>query len=137
MVTSRASDDVESLRSLNIQVTEWERVGVAGGAELAKILAERFLFRRGDGTVTDGAGHLASLGASGNLNRELVARVVQVQVLDRQAIVEAHVYLDGDRGGKPVKGWFRNLRIWEKQPDDQWRCVFWFNRPLVVQSAPP
>ena len=130
MVDSRAKDDVGALGSRNAQLTELERLGVDGKARLEALLADPFSFRRGDGSVTDRAGFLGGVGAEGNTSRELFAEVVQIQVLDRQAFVEAHVYLDGERGGKPVRGWFRNLRLWEKQADDEWRCVFWFNRPL-------
>jgi hypothetical protein len=48
------------------------------------------------------------------------------------------VFLDGIRDGKPVKGWFRNLRVWERSiptkssaTGNMLACVFWFNKPLT------
>jgi hypothetical protein len=51
-------------------------------------------------------------------------------------LIEEFVFLDGLRGGKAVKGWFRNLRVWEMQPDGRWRCVFWFNKPFSSEMRP-
>jgi hypothetical protein len=124
------SDDVESLRCINLQLTEWERLGTGGRPKIEGVLDSQFCFRRGNGTVVDKQGYLRSLDDPGNSNDELSARVVQIQLWDMQALVEAHVYLDGTRGGQRVKGLFRNLRVWEKQPDDRWLCVFWYNRAI-------
>lgn len=123
-------DDTEALRSLNLKLTDWERSGGATLDEVENALDARFQFRAGDGTVTDRKGYFAGLTDPGNQTSELVANVARIQVLNTQAIVEVFVYLDGVRRNRPGKGWYRNLRLWEKQKDDKWRCVFWFNKPL-------
>lgn len=123
-------DDTEVVRALNLQLTEWELAGGATQEEIARVLDADFVFRRGDGSVTDRDGFVAGLTDAGNQTHELVANVAQIWVLNTQAVVEVFVYLDGARRGQPVQGWFRNLRLWEKQADGLWRCVFWFNKPL-------
>jgi ketosteroid isomerase-like protein len=124
-------DDVEYLRQINTQLGEWELQGPQATREqVAAVLDERFWFRRAKGGMVDRDGFLTGLADPQNRSSELVSRVGQIQVLGEQAFVEVFVFLDGERGGKAVKGWFRNLRVWEKQPDGQWRCVFWFNKPL-------
>jgi len=127
---SALADDVERLRSLNLQLADWERAGATARNNVSEVLASGFLFRRASGTVVDRDGFLDGLADAGNRNDELVANVVQIQVFDKQAFVEVYVYLDGARAGKPVQGWFRNLRLWERQADNRWLCVFWFNKPL-------
>jgi ketosteroid isomerase-like protein len=99
--------------------------------DVAAVLNERFLFRRAKGGTVDRDEFIAGFVDEVNRSGELVSRVGQIQVLGEQAFVEMFVFLDGLRGGKAVNGWFRNLRVWEKQSDGQWRCVFWFNKPLV------
>jgi len=125
-------DDVEFLRQINVQLGEWERQGPhASREQVAAVLDERFWFRRAKGGTVDRDGFLAGLADPRNRSDELAAHVGQIQVLGEQAFVEVFVFLEGLRGGNAVKGWFRNLRVWEKQSDGQWRCVFWFNKPFV------
>ena len=45
-------------------------------------------------------------------------------------MAEVVVTLAGARGGRPVEGNFRNLRMFERQPDG-WRCVMWFNKRIT------
>jgi ketosteroid isomerase-like protein len=131
MTKERLVDDTEDLRRINLQLADWELQGPdASRDEVAAVLDERFLIRRAKGTV-DRDGFLAGLADPQNRSDELVARIGQIQVLGEQAFVEVFVFLDGLRGGNAVKGWFRNLRVWEKQSDGCWRCVFWFNKPLT------
>jgi ketosteroid isomerase-like protein len=123
--------DIENLRRMNLQLGEWELQGPhAPRDKVAALLDERFLFRRAKGDV-DREGFLAGLADPRNRSDELVARIGQIQVVGEQAFVEAFVFLNGLRGGDAVKGWYRNLRVWEKQSDGCWRCVFWFNKPLT------
>lgn len=123
-------DDVEHLRTLNLKLADWERTGAAARQAASEVLDARFSFRRGDGSIADRDGFLDGLADPKNTSAELVANVVRIELLGPQAFVEVHVFLDGTRAGKPVRGWFRNLRLWEKQQDGQWRCVFWFNKAL-------
>lgn len=124
-------DDVEYLRQINVQLGEWELQGPHVSREqVAAVLDERFLFRRAKGGTADRNGFLTGLIDDKNRSDEIVTRVGQIQVLGEQAFVEVFVFLDGLRDGTAVKGWFRNLRVWEKQSDGKWRCVFWFNKPL-------
>jgi len=130
MTEQRLVDDIENLRQINLQLADWELQGPhAPRDKVAAVLDERFLFRRVKGNV-DRDGFLAGLVDPKNRSDELVARIGQIQVFGQQAFVEVFVFLDGVRGGDPVKGWFRNLRVWEKLSDGCWRCVFWFNKPL-------
>ena len=123
--------DVETLRGINLQLADWELQGVhAPRDQVAAVLDERFLFRGAKGDVNRD-GFLASLADPANQSHELVARIGQIQVLGDQAFVEVFVFLDGLRRGIAVKRWYRNIRIWEKQSDGSWRCVFWFNKPLA------
>jgi ketosteroid isomerase-like protein len=123
--------DIEALRQINLQLADWELQGAtAPRDQVAAVLDERLLFRRAKRDV-DRDGFLAGLADPANQSRQLEARIVQIQVLGDQAFVEVFVFLDGLRGGNPVKGWFRNIRVWEKQSDGCWRCVFWFNKQLV------
>jgi ketosteroid isomerase-like protein len=132
MTEQRLVDDIEYLRRINVQLADWELQGPhASRDEVAAVLDERFLFRRAKGGTVDRDDFVAGLADKQNRSDELVARVGQIQILGEQAFVEVFVFLDGLRGGNAVKGWFRNLRVWEKQSDGQWRCVFWFNKPLV------
>jgi hypothetical protein len=123
-------DDVENLRQLNLDLTEWERNRGVVREVATAVIDERFCFRRGDGSITDRDGFLKGLADPDNRTDELVAHVVRIDVMDLQAFVEVHVFLDGTRGGKDVRGWFRNLRLWEKQKDGKWHCVLWFNKGL-------
>jgi ketosteroid isomerase-like protein len=100
--------------------------------EITAVLDKRFLFRRAKGRTVGRNKFLDGLADKKNHTSKLVARLGQIQVLDAQAFVEVFVFLDGLRDGKAVKGWFRNLRVWEKQSDGHWRCVFWFNKPLAA-----
>jgi ketosteroid isomerase-like protein len=129
-ISNQLVKDTKALRSLNLLFADWERAGGAQKDDVENAIDARFKFRRGNGTVTDRKGFAAGLRDPGNQTRELVANIVRIEVLNDQAIVEVYVYLDGKRRGKAVKGWFRNLRLWEKQKDGRWRCVFWFNKPL-------
>jgi ketosteroid isomerase-like protein len=123
--------DIETLRRINLQLVDWELQGpTAPRDQVAAVLDERFLFRRAKRN-DDRDGFLTGLANPKNQSRELEARIGQIQVLGDQAFVEVFVFLDGLRDGSPVKGWFRNIRVWEKQSDGCWRCVFWFNKQLV------
>jgi hypothetical protein len=120
---------VQELLELNLMMGERERLGVDGRSFLDSRLDERFCFRRGDGSTVDKQEFLGGLEDPGNRSDVLRTDVRQIQVLDDQAFVEAWVYLKGTRGGKPVEGTFRNLRLFERAADG-WRCVMWFNKPL-------
>jgi ketosteroid isomerase-like protein len=137
MASAGRQDDVLSLHAINVQLTDWERIGASARPSVAAVLDAQFLFRRGNGTVVGKEEYLATIGQPTDRNDELWTRITQIQVWGRQALVEAHVYLDGSRGGQQVKGWFRNVRVWEKQQDDQWRCVFWFNRLIDSGKIAP
>jgi ketosteroid isomerase-like protein len=119
------------LRRLNIELTEQERRGVDAVAWFEGVLDDRLVFRRGNGTVVDKDGFLEGLKDPGNTNEVLTTEIRQVQMLGDQAFVEAEVRLKGTRGGKPVDGTFRNLRLFERQADG-WRCVMWFNKPTAI-----
>jgi len=135
MTTEQPVDDIEALREVNLLLGEWELQGAhAPRDEVAKVLDERFLFRRAKGNA-DREGFLAGLVDPQNRTDKLVARVNQIQVFGEQAFVEVFVFLDGLRGGNALKGWYRNLRVWEKQADGKWRCVFWFNKQLTDPVA--
>jgi ketosteroid isomerase-like protein len=130
MTDQRLVDDIETLHQINLQLADWELQGPqAPRDKVEAVLDDRFLFRRAKGNV-DRDGFLAGLADPKNRTDELVARIGQIQVFGEQAFVEAFVFLDGLRNGDAVKGWYRNLRVWEKQSDAVWRCVFWFNKPL-------
>ena len=132
MIEQPLVGDIEYLRTVNLQLADWELQGPhASRDEVAAVLDEQFRFRRAKGGAVDRDGFLDGLTDGKNRSDELVARIVQIQVFGEQAFVEVFVYLNGLRGGNAVNGWFRNLRIWEKQADGQWRCVFWFNKPLA------
>lgn len=132
MIEQPPVNDVEYLRVVNLQLADWEKQGPqASRDEVAAVLDEHFLFRRAKGSPVSRDGFLSGLTDPTNRSDELVARIGQIQVFGEQAFVEVFVFLDGLRGGKAVKGWFRNLRVWEKQADGRWRCVFWFNKPLA------
>jgi ketosteroid isomerase-like protein len=137
MASTDRQDDFHSLHAINVQMTDWERLGVSATANLAAVLDAQFLFRRGNGTVVGKEEYLASIGLPTDRNDELWTRITQIQIWGRQALVEAHVYLDGTRGGKQVKGSFRNVRVWEKQENEQWRCVFWFNHLIGPERTAP
>lgn len=123
-------DDVEQLRTRNLQLADWERAGSVARETALDVLDARFLFRRGTGSVVERDKFIDGLTDPKNTSTELVANVVRIDVMGAQAFVEVHVFLDGTRDGNAVRGWFRNLRLWEKQSDGQWRCVFWFNKAL-------
>jgi len=132
MIEQPLVDDIEYLRTVNLQLADWELQGPhASRDEVAEVLDEQFRFRRAKGGTVDRNGFLDDLTDGKNRSDELVARIGQIQVFGEQAFVEVFVYLNGLRGGNVVNGWFRNLRIWEKQADGQWHCVFWFNKPLA------
>ena len=134
MIQQPLVDDIEYLRVVNLQLAEWEKQGArASRDEVTAALDEHFLFRRAKegSSPVNRDGFLNGLSDPANRSNELVARIGQIQVFGQQAFVEVFVFLDGLRGGNAVKGWFRNLRVWEKQTDGRWRCVFWFNKPLA------
>ena len=122
-----SSSDIEELERINDRMTAEERRGADGAAFFETALDEHLAFRRGDGSVTDKAGFLAGLADPGNTNEELTSETRQLLVFEDQAMAEVVVSLVGKRGGKSVAGSFRNLRLFERQPDG-WRCVMWFNK---------
>jgi hypothetical protein len=121
--------DAQKLLQLNLEMGERERVGAGSGAFFGELLDANFCFRRGTGTTVDKQGYLDGLADPGNRSDVLRTDVRQIHVLGDQAFVEAWVYLEGTRGGKPVIGTFRNLRLFERAADG-WRCVMWFNKPV-------
>jgi|SRR5882672_3775817 len=130
MIEQPLVHDIETLRRINLELADWELQGPdAPRDEVTAVLDERLLFRRAKGDV-DRDGFLTGLANPTNRSNELVARIGQIQVFGDQAFVEVFVFLDGLRDGNAVKGWYRNLRVWEKQSDGCWRCAFWFNKPL-------
>ena len=114
-------------------MTEEERRGADGAPFFEATLDARLAFRRGDGTVTDKVGFLAGLEDPGNTNEALTSETRQLLVFEDQAMAEVVVALVGTRGGKPVEGSFRNLRLFERQPDG-WRCVMWFNKRVTQRD---
>jgi ketosteroid isomerase-like protein len=123
------ADDEQKLLRLNLEMGEQELTGAASVAFFDELLDANFWFRRGNGSTVDKQGFLDGLADPGNRSDVLTTDVRQVQVLGDQAFVEAWVELEGTRGGKPVVGTFRNLRLFERA-GDTWRCVMWFNKKV-------
>lgn len=114
---------------INEELTEHERRGAAGVPFFQELLDDSLCFRRGDGSTMSKDEFLTALADPGNVSEILTTTIQQVQILDDQAFVEAWVYLRGERGGRPVDGTFRNLRLFEHR-EARWRLVMWFNKPL-------
>ena len=126
----QSSPDVAELARINLEMADHERSGAAGAAYFDDLLDANLCFRRGDGSITDKAGFLAGLADPGNTSETLTADTWRLLVSDDQAFAEVHVRLVGQRGGKPIDGTFRNLRLFERQ-GDTWRCVMWFNKRIA------
>jgi hypothetical protein len=117
------------LAKLNRELTKEEKRGADGSEFFRQLLDERLVLIRADGSTVDKDGFLAGLADAKNVSEVLTTQIRQVSVMADQAFVEALVRLKGIRGGKPVDGSFRNLRLFERH-DDGWRCVMWFNKRL-------
>jgi ketosteroid isomerase-like protein len=131
---SPQASDLARLLTLNLDLGEHERRGPDGAAFFERVLDDKLCFRRISGATIGKDEFLAGLADPQNTSEVLTTKVRQVQVLDDQAFVEAWVYLRGTRGGDPVDGWTRNLRLFE-QKDGDWRCVMWFNKKLPEPPA--
>ena len=132
MIEQPFVDDIEYLRTVNLQLADWELQGPrASRDEVAAVLDEQFRFRRAKGGAVDRDGFLDGLTDGKNRSRRTAGRASgKFRSSGSKRLSRCSVYLNGLRGGNVVNAWFRNLRIWEKQADGRWRCVFWFNKPL-------
>jgi hypothetical protein len=138
MATTRKStpEDLAALAALNVRFGEEEEKGASGREFFEGVLAARFYFRRGDGSVDTRDAFLKGLGDPDNSTDLLTTEIVQVQLLGKQAFVEALVRFKGKRRGKKAAGVFRNLRLFERQPEG-WRCVMWFNKKVGELESEP
>jgi Domain of unknown function (DUF4440) len=126
-------DKVELAR-LNHELVDAERRGAGGVEFFERLLDERCVVRRGDGTLVDRSCFIEALGDPRNSSDELTTEICQVQVFGDQAFVEALVRLRGRRRGNEVDGTFRNLRFFERR-DGEWRLVMWFNKRLPASES--
>ena len=100
---------------------------------LRSILSEALRFRRANGTIVDKPIFLDDLTKPGNTTDELTSDQIHVQFCEENlAIVTLVVQITGNRCGRDVKGEFRNVRIFRKEPDKQipWQLHFWFNERI-------
>lgn len=131
----------EELKQVNIKIGEAEKRRERGDVEfLYRVLDEKLLFRRGDGTVVGKEQYLAALVSPYNTYERLDINPddVQVMAFEETAVVSLLITAKGIRRtatgeDKEFSGVFRNTRIFLKgkmeagRHQEEWQCVVWFN----------
>lgn len=118
-------DAVAELTSLNATFATAEREGDV--AFFRRHLADGLRFRRASGKVVDKDTFLKDLRAAGNTNEILDASDIEVLPYGEDlAVVSVRIRFKGTRGGMPVDGVFRNIRVFVRA-GGVWTCAVWFN----------
>jgi len=92
------------------------------------LLADKFIFRRGDGSVVDKPAYLGALIDPENTYSSLEQEVLSVQVYEFIAIANVHIRASGRRKGNDFGGTFRNIRVFVRDATQQ-------SGPAFVQDA--
>lgn len=114
------SGDVETLRSINIEIGNAETKGDAAQAD--RYLAPKLAFRRADGKTFDGRAEFLSKVAA---SPERETEIETVSVYGNRAIVTCIVTLKTDLGEKK----FHNIRLFVRH-ESKWRLLGWANEPM-------
>jgi len=102
------------------------------------LLADKFIFRRGDGSVVDKPAYLGALIDPENTYSSLEQEIVSVQVYEFIAVANVHIRASGRRKGNDFGGTFRNIRVFVRDAAHvEWRLLGWFNEKIADSTAPP
>lgn len=93
------------------------------------VLADDLRFRRAGGTIIDKARYLTDLTNKENTTVQNDSEDIEVSVAEETAVVSLVVHAEGTRGDKPMKGNYRNVRVFRKDPDG-WKLTIWVNTEI-------
>jgi hypothetical protein len=124
-----APTDTDTIRDLNVRMQEEETRGLNGFPFFRDLLDQTLRFRRASGAVATRDEFLIDLANPLN-RRDRIEAVGQIacEVYENTAVASVLLRVEGSNADVPVKGLFRNIRIFHRDGTGKpWRLKVWFN----------
>jgi hypothetical protein len=121
--------DVEAIRATNVSMHAEEKRGAEGLPFFRNLLDQTLRFRRASGAVATRDEFLIDLANPLN-RRDRIEPVGEIacEVYENSAVASVLLRVEGRNGDTPVKGLFRNIRIFHRDGAGKpWMLKVWFN----------
>lgn len=121
--------DEAAIRAITDRMQVEETRGSQGLPFFRDLLDQTLRFRRADTTVVTRDEFLIDLGNAEN-RRDRIEPVGELvcDVYEDTAVVSVLLEVEGANGDKPVRGVYRNVRVFHRaSATDPWRLKVWFN----------
>lgn len=132
-----AAADADAIRETNLRMHLEEKRGLEGLRFFADLLDQTLRFRRASGAIATRDEFLIDLVNPGN-RRDSIEPVgdIACDVYENTAVVSVLLRVEGRNGDTPVRGLFRNIRIFHRDGSERpWKLKVWFNDRVAEPAA--